>query len=172
MTPLIRRIQPDDWQRMRARRLHALADSPMAFGSTLAHERTFTDDAWRERAARASTGDIAAVFVAEREGQWVGTVTGYVRPDDPDNADPLIVAMFVDRSARGAGVGAALIEAVCGWARAWGASRITLWVPAGNQPAERLYGRCGFRPTGNDRPHTHTPTLDEREMVRELGGFA
>ena len=118
MTPMIRRIRPDDWQRMRALRLHALADSPMAFGSTLAREQAFTDDAWRERATRASAGDIAAVFVAECDGQWVGTVTGYVRLDAPGTADPLIVAMFVDRSARGAGVGAALIEAVCDWARA------------------------------------------------------
>jgi hypothetical protein len=56
MMPHIRRIRADEGPRLRALRLRALAEAPMAFGSTLAHEQGFPDDIWRERAVGASTG--------------------------------------------------------------------------------------------------------------------
>ena len=169
MTPHIRRVRRDEGLQLRALRLRALADAPMAFGSTLAHEQTFTDDVWRERAAGASAGNDRAVFIAERDGQWIGTVTGLARRDVPENVDPIIVAMFVDRAARRTGVGAGLIEAVCEWVRGWGAARVALWVTGGNESAEELYRRCGFRPTGVTRPLAHTAGFAEHEMVRDLG---
>jgi GNAT superfamily N-acetyltransferase len=148
---------------LRALRLHALAEAPMAFGSTLAHEQDFADDVWRERALGASVGCDRATFIAERDKQWVGLATGVAR-----NADPLLVGMFVDSTARRLGVGIALIEAVSAWARGCGATRLTLWVTSGNDPAVALYQRCRFRPTGVTRPLAHTPTLAECEMIRDL----
>jgi GNAT superfamily N-acetyltransferase len=140
----------------------------MAFGSTLAHEQGFQDDVWRERAVSASVGCGRATFIAERDKQWVGLVTGLARQDDPENAGRLLVSMFVDSTARRAGVGVALIEAVSAWARACGSARLTLWVTSGNEPAIALYQRCGFRPTGVTRPLAHTSALAEREMIRNL----
>jgi GNAT superfamily N-acetyltransferase len=140
----------------------------MAFGSTLAHEQGFPDDVWRERAIGASIGCDRATFIAERDGQWVGLVTGLAHQGDRDNPDPLLVSMFVDSTARRAGIGVALVEAVLAWARACGAARLTLWVTSGNDPAIALYQECGFRPTGATRPLSHTPTLAECEMIRDL----
>ena len=168
MTPRIRRINADEGPRLRALRLHALAEAPMACGSTLAHEQDFSDDVWRERAVGASTGCDRATFIAERDTQWVGLVTGLAH-NDPDNLGRLLVSMFVDRTARRAGVGVALVEAVLAWARACGAARLTLWVTSGNDPAVALYQRCGFRQTGAIRPLPHTSTLAECQMIRELG---
>jgi GNAT superfamily N-acetyltransferase len=168
MTPQIRRIRADEGPRLRALRLHALAAAPIAFGSTLAHEQAFADDVWRERAAGGAAGCERATFVAERGAHWVGLATGLARPDDRADAEALLVGMFVDLAARREGVGVALIEAVAGWARACGAARLTLWVTASNDPAVALYRRCGFRPTGATRPLAHTPTLTEREMIRDL----
>ena len=62
----------------------------------------------------------------ERDRQWVGIATGLARKDNPENAGPLLVSMFVDRTARRVGLGVALTESVSAWARACGAIRLTL----------------------------------------------
>ena len=169
MTPTIRRIRADEGPALRALRLQALADAPMAFGSTLAQEQAFTDDVWRERAKRGAAGVDGATFIAEHGGRWLGIATGLARdPDVPDDPRPELVGMFVAAEARGHGLGAALVDAVAGWARARGASGLTLWVTVTNTPAVALYDRCGFRPTGECRPLEHCPAVDLIRMARDL----
>jgi len=168
MTPHIRRIRADEGPLLRALRLRALAEAPMAFGSTLAHEQGYPPDLWRERATGASGGCDRATFIAECDGPWVGLATGIARSEHQQSLEPLLVGMFVDSTVRRLGVGVGLVEAVSGWARACGASRLALWVTSGNDPAVALYHRCGCRLTGIARPLAHTPTLAEREMIRNL----
>jgi GNAT superfamily N-acetyltransferase len=169
MAAEVRRIRPDEGPRLRAHRLRALADAPMAFGSTLAREEAFTDDVWRDRAAGGASGADRVTFIAERDGRWIGLASGLAAdPDDPERAEPLLVGMFVDGAERGRGIGAALVEAVVAWARARGATRLWLWVTATNDPAVALYGKCGFRPTGEQKPLGHSPSLAEVRMVRAL----
>jgi ribosomal protein S18 acetylase RimI-like enzyme len=57
--------------------------------------------------------------------------------------------LYVTEAARGAGVGAALVELALARARARDAKRIELDVSDGNAPALALYERFGFR-TGKD----------------------
>ncbi|MFD0263813.1 GNAT family N-acetyltransferase [Kitasatospora indigofera] len=83
-----------------------------------------------------------------------GRVVGYVRQVPPT---PLasnrhvrqIQGLAVDGSVRGRGIGRALVEAACAAARADGARRISLRVLGHNEPARRLYERCGFRVEGS-----------------------
>ncbi|MFB6891753.1 GNAT family N-acetyltransferase [Kitasatospora sp. NPDC056327] len=78
-----------------------------------------------------------------------GRIVGYVRVVPPT---PLasnrhvrqIQGLAVDASARGRGVGAALVGEACRVAREQGARRLTLRVLGHNAPARRLYERCGF----------------------------
>ena len=115
---MIRRIRPDEGSSLRALRLRALAEAPLAFGSTLTREAVFTDDAWHDRARRGASGTEGVTFVAELEGQWVGIATGLTDdPDAPDDPRPVLVGMFVGPEARGRGIGAALVDAVVDWAR-------------------------------------------------------
>lgn len=165
MTPTIRRIRANEAANLKALRLHALADSPMAFSSTLAREQAFTGDLWRERAAAAASGCENATFIAEQGGEWVGMVTSY---RDQAEDTRLIVGMYVHQTTRRLGLGAALIEAVASWARDCGASQVSLWVAQGNDPAMTLYRRLGFRLTGVTKPLPHTPSLLDQEMVRDL----
>jgi GNAT superfamily N-acetyltransferase len=169
MSVQIRRIRPDEGHRLRALRLHALADAPMAFSSSLAREQAFADDVWRERATDGASGIDRVTFVAEEDGRWVGLATGLLAaPSDSDGAVPTLVGMFVDGSARRRGVGVALIESIARWVRDRGETRLVLWVSSDNEAAIALYHRCGFRPTGAARSLAHTPAHTEREMMRDL----
>jgi GNAT superfamily N-acetyltransferase len=169
MTVRIRRIRADEWHRLRALRLQALAEAPMAFGSTLAREEAFSDDVWQERAAGGAAGADRVTFIAEEGGRWVGLATGLLAGQaDLDEVFPTLVGMFVDGSARQPGIGAALVERVASWTRERGGGRLVLWVTSGNQAAIALYRRCGFEPTGATRPVAHTPARTEREMMRAL----
>jgi GNAT superfamily N-acetyltransferase len=164
----VRRIRADEGLRLKALRLQALADAPMAFGSNLAREKAFPDATWHERASGAASGADRATFVADDGGRWVGMATGVARhPDGPEHS-PMLISMFVDSSQRGRGVGAALVERVTGWARGLGARSLYLWATATNRPAIALYERCGFKLTGESRPLEHTPSLREVSMVRDL----
>ncbi|MFF2350222.1 GNAT family N-acetyltransferase [Kitasatospora sp. NPDC058115] len=78
-----------------------------------------------------------------------GRIVGYVRVVPPT---PLpsnqhvrqIQGLAVDASARGRGLGVALVEEACRVARAQGARKISLRVLGHNAPARALYTRCGF----------------------------
>jgi GNAT superfamily N-acetyltransferase len=143
-----------------------LADTPSAFGSTLAREEAFANGVWYERATQGAAGEISVTFVAEEGDRWVGLATGLA--DDADKPRPALMGMFVERAARGRGIGAALVEAVARWARDRGAPRLYLGVTSTAGAAFRLYSRCGFLATGRTYPLDHTPSLSVVEMVREL----
>ena len=154
---------------MRALRLRALADAPMAFGSTLAREEAFTDEVWHDRARRGAAGVDTITFIGERDGQWLGIATGLARDlEVPDDPRPTLVAMFVAPEARRGGLGIALVDAVVAWARERNARGLTLWVTAANEPAVALYARCGFERTGERKPLDHTPEAASIRMARDL----
>ena len=52
----------------------------------------------------------------------------------------------IHESARGQGVGCKLMEAVFALAREFDCCRVTLEVAVANEPAKRLYEKCGFEP--------------------------
>ena len=63
--------------------------------------------------------------------------------------DCLLEDLYVDESARGAGLGHALVAATIDRARARGCRRIELDVNESNEAAQRLYGSFGFSATSN-----------------------
>ena len=69
VSPEVRRIRPDEGMKLRALRLSALADAPMAFGSTLAREEMFPEQVWHERSAHGAPGADRVTFIAERDGE-------------------------------------------------------------------------------------------------------
>ncbi|WP_229518319.1 GNAT family N-acetyltransferase [Massilia sp. PAMC28688] len=134
-----------EWPLYRRSRLRALAEAPHAFGSTLAAEQHRPDALWQARLMAASPATDCPL-VAELDGMVVGMVWGKI-----DAADPFLAhlyQMWVAPEARGRGVGAALIEAVLGWARGNGARVAQLAVSEGNEAAARLYRRAGFVGSG------------------------
>jgi GNAT superfamily N-acetyltransferase len=139
----VRVLGGDDWTVLRDIRLRALQDSPSAFGSTYDREVGFGETHWR---GRLESGDSVSV-IAEMDGRPVGMAGGF--PDLPGLLH--VVAMWVDPTARGRGIGHALLRAVEGWARERSLG-LHLDVNTANGTARRAYERYGFRATGETRP--------------------
>lgn len=157
----IREAGPADWPVLRDIRLEALRDAPSAFGTTFEREARFTEADWRRRAAERTS------FLAYLPD--LGTLPAGLAGVFADGAESFsLVSMWVRPQARGRSVGADLIAAVVGWARARGAPALHLWVTETNGPARRLYERLGFRPTGERQPLPSDARLAEIAMTRPL----
>lgn len=135
----MRRARADDCRDWRDLRLRALADSPEAFGSSLAREQGFVETDWRDRTADS--------FVAYADGVPVAIGAGF------DEAGQLsVVAMWTAPDWRGRGIGGAVLDAIVALAAERGVSA-RLFVMRANPDAARLYERHGFRPSGLVEEH-------------------
>jgi ribosomal protein S18 acetylase RimI-like enzyme len=135
VTMRVREVGPDDWMVWRLLRQRSLLEDPQAFAASV--ERWTgdqdTEDNWRARLAAPG-----ACFVAEHGAAPVGMVA--IRPDDDGDGQQLI-SMWVTPSARGRGVGRALVGRVISEVAG---KPLWLRVIDGNKTAIRLYQRCGF----------------------------
>ncbi|MFO1541462.1 MAG: GNAT family N-acetyltransferase [Chloroflexota bacterium] len=126
-------------------RLRSLAESPDAYGQTVAEAAAEADATWETQARTGARGTRRTWLVAERTDAGdprpvVGVATGRRRV--PDTL--LVFSVWVAPEVRGTGTGRALIEACEAWGRAWGARRTLLWVVRGNAAALGFYAALGF----------------------------
>jgi ribosomal protein S18 acetylase RimI-like enzyme len=156
----IRAARSADWPVAKDVRLRALADSPGAFGSTLAREILFDDAEWQ---ARVASGTWFLAWSGTEAVGMAATITQDCLPDERH-----LVGMWVAPERRGSGVAVGLVEAVCRAARAAGAGGIVLWVADDNARAERFYRRNGFVETGDRQRLPSNPAVGEQRMRREL----
>jgi GNAT superfamily N-acetyltransferase len=153
----ITQVGPDDWSIVREIRLAALQDTPGWFWATYEEEVEKPETWWR------GFIDAGAWFVAQVDHHPVGIAAGIRDPELGDSTRQLI-SMWVEPHARGAGIGAKLVDAVKGWACDDGAKELQLQVTEDNDAAARLYERCGFKRTGRTEPLPRNPALIEHEM--------
>jgi ribosomal protein S18 acetylase RimI-like enzyme len=150
-------LDQDDWRGWRELRLAALEDAPQAFSSTLAEWQGDGDNEqrWRDRLV-----SVPFNVIAQLVDRPVGMVSA-TWPDEDGNVT--LMSMWVTPSARGQGVGDALVDAVLVWADEQSATNVVLEVVATNDHALGLYRRKGFslRGAGRDDP-------EELELVRKL----
>lgn len=157
---MVREVKADEWKLLRDVRLAALQEAPYAFGSSYAREASFTEEQWRGRISSRSV-----TFLAELpDGAEPAGLAGVY--EDDGVAD--LVSMWVRPTARGLGVGAALVTAAADWAKARDHDTLYLWVTESNPAAVGLYRRCGFIPTGERQPLPSDPSLPEIRMRREI----
>jgi GNAT superfamily N-acetyltransferase len=158
---MVRELAGDDWELMRDVRLAALAEAPYAFGSTYAREAAFTEARWR---ARISERSVTYFAYDETDDVTPAGLAGVYVEDGTAE----VVSMWVRPALRGRRVGETLIEATASWAKARSFTTLFLWVTESNAPAQRLYARCGFTPTGESQPLPSDPSQQEIQMSRAL----
>jgi ribosomal protein S18 acetylase RimI-like enzyme len=155
----VRTLSEDDWSEWRALRLQALTEAPGAFGSTVAGWSGAGD---REERWRSRLRSVPFNSFAVRNDLPVGMVSG----TEPRGDQVELISMWVEPSARGCGVGDALIAAVVAWAREQGVANVVLDVRVSNDRAVALYSRNGFVDVGPAPGEPGDPP--ERRMRRRL----
>lgn len=163
---VVRATTAEDAARLREIRLEALADSPAAFGTTLADARAYDAERW---VSMAESGASMLALVGDRA---VGMAAGGTHDQRPGSR--WLYGMYVTPTERGRGVADALVDAVADRARAEGAGELYLQVTEVMGRARAFYARRGFEPTGERHPlrrdsriHLETLALPlRREPVR------
>lgn len=101
------------------------------------------------RLARMAERPGTTVFVAEQRDKPVGVVTVHLFPS-LHTSDPVawLTALVVDESARGSGVGSALVQRAEEWAERHGAKRLSLTSHLRRGEAHEFYKRRDYAHTG------------------------
>jgi GNAT superfamily N-acetyltransferase len=136
----LRRLQPADHAALAAHWLALPSDDRQArFGAALG------EAAIRRHAAGLDLDGGLGWGAFEPEGAMVGAALGFAC--GPGRVE---VAVSVAPARRGRGLGATLVAAVCGTARAQGRTEALFEVAAGNGPMRALLRHLGVRPAPGD----------------------
>ena len=135
-------LPPDRWDEYRTLRLHALQESPQAFGSSYADNAGQPDEFWIDRLRDAQAGRTPLLF-AEAGNRLVGLIGAYFEPDEPDVAN--IITVFVAPDFRGRGLGNGLVDTILAEVRRCSDIRVArLTVNVSQSAAISAYHRAGF----------------------------
>ena len=104
-------------------------------------------------------------WLAERNGAIVGSVF-LVRGEDAETAK--LRLLYVEPTARGLGIGGALVAACIARARAIGARRLVLWTNDVLVSARRIYQAAGFRLVAEERHRSFGHDLVGQNWERDL----
>lgn len=120
--------------------------------------------------------DFAASYDPERERCWMAEVDGQnvghiflvKHPEQPETAK--LRLLFVEPSARGMGVGNALVSECVAVARLCGYRKIVLWTQSILASARHIYQKAGFRLVKEEPHHSFGHNLIGQEWELDLAG--
>ena len=163
----VRSFESHEWRTYRELRLRALAESPNAFGTTVAEAQQRTDADWASQLSSGVESSSDLPLVAEVGGAMVGMAWGKLDAVEPSAAH--LFQMWVRPESRGLGAGSTLLAAVVAWLRSLNAASLGLRVTCDNAPARRLYERAGFLRRGRPEPLRPGSPVLVQTMHLDLG---
>jgi ribosomal protein S18 acetylase RimI-like enzyme len=164
--PSIRRFASDEWRMYRDLRLRSLADSPDAFGTTVAQAQERPKAEWSTQVVTGAISRSDLPLLAELDGRPAGLA--WVKIDASEREKAHLYQMWVAPECRHFGAGRMLLEAGIAWARSEGVHFLVLGVTCGDTPAKRLYSRAGFQPGGAPEPLRWGSTVLVQPMHLDL----
>jgi GNAT superfamily N-acetyltransferase len=170
VAPSVRPFREQEWRTYRDLRLRALADSPDAYGGTLAGEAIRADAAWADRLVLGADRRWDLPLLAESGAEPIGLAWGKIDKSGPALAN--VYQMWVAPTHRGLGAGRLLLDTIIAWATAANVRCLALGVTCGDTSATRLYARAGFSPVGEAEPLRQGATLLAQPMQMYLSDDA
>jgi len=146
-----------EWTILREMRLAALRESPGAFLSSYSEELAFEEQKWRAEFER---GEWTIEIRNDQPIALVGVTREQGTPPD----ECYLEYLWVSPGFRRRGVAMDLVKNVLRRLLNRGFVTIWLWVLDGNEPARRLYEKCGFTSTGLTQRPYRSPSRSEELM--------
>lgn len=162
----VRRARTADLDALFALRIEALETDPDAFLRTADEDRARGPG----HLANVLAHEDGAVFVAERDGELVGMVGVYREAAAKWRHKANVWGMFVRPTARGRGLGGALLDAAIAHARGLGVRQVHLSAEATHVAALALYRARGFVVWGTEPRGTRDGgrSMDEVHLWLDL----
>lgn len=144
-------------------RLDSLRTDPLAFGSTLDRESTYSEEKWQAWCKDGATGDQNATFVAISPSQELVGMVGTFSAD----GRPHVWGMWTRPAWRNRGIGRRLMSSLLAWIdRASTTPAVILDVNPSQVAAVRIYTAYGFQFNGVEAALGHDAPAVVRQMVR------
>jgi ribosomal protein S18 acetylase RimI-like enzyme len=139
----VRKLGIEEWETVKALRLRALKDEPIAFGMSHQEAVAKSDTYWQEKTTEWDW------YLAEDAGKSVGIIAIEYATLEKEKHCADLYSFYVIPECRRSGVGRLLLETVL---IEIGANpiivRVGLWVTATQTEAIALYQKFGFEPEG------------------------